>query len=673
MQHRRLYPWIGLVMVGTFGAIYAIASTILLQSYVALEEEDMRENLTRVSDTFLEEADQLSKSTSDYSSWDDTYRFAQGKNLAYPQTGIYEQTFISTDANFAVVTDQTGEILLAKGYDFAHQQEQPIPPSLRAHVENHPLLARHPDLESHRQGFIQLPEGIFIVATRPILTNAGEGPIAGSLIFGRALDRLQIQRLEKLTKLSITLEPIPLQSGSTTGSATGSTKSHAGQVTPNASPLAIATAPAATLIVQPLDANWVEGCAMIRDVYNQPAFMLRVKAPRRIYQQGLLSLKYLGLSLAGVGLLAAGVIGNLLYQMLRSLRERDRMEQFLVQAATVRQSEAKYRDKAQELEETLQQLQQTQAHLIQSEKMSSLGQLVAGIAHEINNPISFIYGNLSYLKTHTRDLFHLFSLYQKHYPVPVAEIQTATRKIDPDYLFEDLPKVLSSMQSGSERIQQIVLSLRNFSRLDESDMKRADIHSGIESTLLILQSRLHAQEFRPAIQIVKDYDQLPLVECYPGQLNQVLMNLLVNAIDALDDQAEKGLPWGAFRGVPLPSIRDDVTVFQVPGSEPELEPEVGVAIAPTTPQIRIQTEHLSYQTIAIRIADNGTGIPSSVLSKLFDPFFTTKPVGKGTGMGLAISYQIIVEQHHGELRCTSVPGQGTVFVLEIPIEQDFGE
>jgi two-component system, NtrC family, sensor kinase len=309
---------------------------------------------------------------------------------------------------------------------------------------------------------------------------------------------------------------------------------------------------------------------------------------------------------------------------LRDLAERDRLEESLEQETALRKSDLKYRVKAKELEEALQELQQAQAHLVQSEKMSSLGQLVAGIAHEINNPVSFISGNVKYLKQEIPGLLRVFELYQQHYPNPVAEI--AEGAIDLEYFLQDLPKLLSSMQSGSERIQQIVLSLRNFSRLDEADMKQVDIHEGIDSALLILQSRLNAHN--PAIQVLKDYGTLPLVECYPGQLNQVLMNLLVNGIDALDNS----------------------------GGE--------------QPQIHIRTETLEHQQIAIRIANNGAGIPEEVKLKLFDPFFTTKPVGQGTGMGLAISYQIVVEKHQGQLLCVSETEKGAEFVVQIPISQN---
>ncbi|WP_026731148.1 GAF domain-containing sensor histidine kinase [Fischerella sp. PCC 9605] len=281
----------------------------------------------------------------------------------------------------------------------------------------------------------------------------------------------------------------------------------------------------------------------------------------------------------------------------------------------------------QQLTKMLEDLKQTQTQLVQTEKMSSLGQLVAGVAHEINNPISFIYGNVIHAVEYTQQLLEVVRLYQQRYPEPDRELRDRLKEIDLDFIAEDLPNLLSSMQIGTERIQEIVQSLRTFSRLDEAEFKFVDIHEGIDSTLMILAHRLKAQPDRPAIQIIKDYGQLPLVECYPGQLNQVFMNLLSNAIDAL----EEGLGEGSV------------------------------------PCIRIYTVITDDDTVTIRIVDNGTGMNEKVRSRLFNPFFTTKPIGKGTGLGLSISYQIITEGHKGKLSCQSALGHGTEFAIEIPI------
>jgi predicted ATPase/signal transduction histidine kinase/tRNA A-37 threonylcarbamoyl transferase component Bud32 len=294
-------------------------------------------------------------------------------------------------------------------------------------------------------------------------------------------------------------------------------------------------------------------------------------------------------------------------------------------------------EQALELELTLKQLKTTQIQMIQKEKMSGLGQLVAGIAHEINNPINFIYGNISHASEYIKDLLHLVKVYQKVSPNLNPQILAEQEDIDFEFLLEDLPKLLSSMKIGADRIRQIVLSLRNFSRLDEAEMKPVNIHEGIDSTLLILQHRLKTESVNSQIQIIKNYASLPLVDCYPGQLNQVFMNLLANAIDALEE-------YNSHRSL----------------KEAELNPSY----------IKITTELLEQNLLAIRIADNGSGMTPDILSQIFNPFFTTKPIGKGTGLGLSISYTIIVEKHGGQISCQSVPGQGTEFIIELSVHQN---
>lgn len=301
----------------------------------------------------------------------------------------------------------------------------------------------------------------------------------------------------------------------------------------------------------------------------------------------------------------------------------------------VQLAQAQERSRSQQLEQTLNELQQTQLHLVQSEKMSSLGQLVAGVAHEINNPVSFIFGNLVHAKEYMQNLLGLIALYQYYYPTPHPAIQAEIEAIELEFLFDDFPKLLASMRVGAERIQTIVLSLRTFSRMDESQMKDVNIHDGIDSTLMILQHQLKPKEARPEIAVMKEYDDLPLIECYAGQLNQVFMNLLSNAIDAIDESFQCG----------------------------------HFSMKLTVPRITIQTQLLTADRLEILIADNAKGIPAEIQPRLFDPFFTTKPVGKGTGMGLSISYQIITEKHGGTLQCISAPGQGTQFRIEIPTRQ----
>ncbi|MEM9543411.1 MAG: PAS domain S-box protein [Cyanobacteria bacterium P01_E01_bin.42] len=302
--------------------------------------------------------------------------------------------------------------------------------------------------------------------------------------------------------------------------------------------------------------------------------------------------------------------------------------------AKVNESAAIARGKAEELEATLIELRNTQTQLIQTEKMSSLGQLVAGVAHEINNPVNFIYGNLNHADNYLQDILSLLKLYQTHYSDPVPEIAEEIEDIDLPFLLEDMPKLFNSMQTGADRIREIVISLRTFSRMDEAEKKWVDLHDGIESTLTILQNRLKAKSERPAIAVMREYGDLPKIECYAGQLNQVFMNILSNAIDALEE-------------------RDTDRSYE------------DIEAQPST--ISIRTQIVSESDLQIRIADNGSGIPEHIQSRLFDPFFTTKEIGKGTGLGLSISYQIVTEKHGGTLECISAPGQGTEFLINIPL------
>ncbi|MEM9218798.1 MAG: response regulator [Cyanobacteria bacterium P01_F01_bin.150] len=273
----------------------------------------------------------------------------------------------------------------------------------------------------------------------------------------------------------------------------------------------------------------------------------------------------------------------------------------------------------------LEQLKQAQVQLVHGEKMSSLGQLVAGVAHEINNPVNFINGNLVHAHNYVKDIMGLLDLFRQEYPELTPKLKQRIEEIDLDFLEGDLPKLLDSMKLGSDRIRKIVLSLRSFSHLDEADVKVVDIHAGIDSTLLILQSRLKGKADSPTIEVIKDYGQLPPVECYASQLNQVFMNLLSNAIDAMETVAQ--------------------------------------------PKITIQTAILDEHRVAININDCGSGIPLGIQNQIFEAFFTTKPVGKGTGLGLSISYQIIVDKHQGYLSCESTPDKGTTFRIELPIQQ----
>ncbi len=322
------------------------------------------------------------------------------------------------------------------------------------------------------------------------------------------------------------------------------------------------------------------------------------------------------------------------------LRESEAKNRALAEAATIQ---------AQQLSQTLLELKQTQTQLIQSAKMSSLGQMVAGIAHEINNPVSFIYGNLVHADQYTQNLLALLQLYQQIYPQPHPQIAALGEAIELDFLISDLPQILASMQVGAERISEIVLSLRTFAHLDEAERKAVDIHAGIDSTLLILENRLKSQGSDPAITVVKKYGDLPRVECYASQLNQVFINILSNAIDALEEQPEP-------RVITIKTaVANPATGNRAASNE--------VAVVNSSDKTCLLGDR-----ITIQIHDNGPGIPEAVQAKMFEPFFTTKPMQKGTGLGLAISYQIIVDKHEGMLRCVSAPERGTEFWIEIPLQ-----
>ncbi|MBD2194112.1 MULTISPECIES: ATP-binding protein [Calothrix] len=668
------------ILVFTFGASLLPVLVLISVVWKILEKPLIELEKTRLDDQVLafrgyESATEkgLKNLISSYANWTDLYNAVQTPNPAWVKKEVSDQLLFTTDIDIVRVIQSANEKIIGEA---------------GGNILTLPLVEKNIQALSKKDKSSQYlidtgKQELVLLAGSPIYRSDGTGKSAGTLIAGQLLDQVWLKQFLNYSQPTTRVEIISLK-GKVFVSSNSDGKLDVWEKDYFTSEiLAKISQKRSVYHIQPeLGLNTIYA-----PLYsgNQPIAILKLQIVATYFQQARLTLtRLIVLVLTLVLLLSVliahflakqishpiiqlakrsktlasgdltspipsiqnggeiGQLANAYQEMANSLstlinnleqlvaqrtQELELARQTLEERVEERTLELLHKNqeleiKTEQLHAALHNLKMAESQLIQTEKMSSLGNLVAGIAHEINNPINFIYANISYIENYTQDLFNLIKQYQQRYSD--AEIQSYADRIELDYLIQDLPKLIASMDTGATRIKDIISSLRNFSRHDEAEIKKVNLHEGIDSTLVLLQHRLNPHHNSPVIQVIKEYDNLPLIECYSRQINQVFMHILVNAIDALELHQER-----------------------------------------VDKKIIIQTKNNQDKTITIKIIDNGIGIDNKNISQIFDPFFTTKSVGKGTGLGLSVCYQII-QNHQGNIQVVSQFKKETQVIIQIP-------